>query len=273
MDADQDRIRLARALAEFWAGGAGPSHGDISRALDSVDLEEDEPTGNKRDRVQAAVAQVDSQKLSHLVEVLVEMLVHSGSFDGQHKASDTIISLLQKRLLPYRMTLRQDGTLLDSRSLGTTPETLLSLPILHDHISRMRLALHQDDSALLLGSSKELLESTSKFVLGELNLATPSEFPSLLSAALTAVGLHPKSVQLDGEGAAATKRILGGLQQIGTGVNELRNDHGTGHGRATNLKLGLRHARLAAGAAIVLATTILDTFEDPTAPWRRATNS
>jgi hypothetical protein len=150
---------------------------------------------------------------------------------------------------------------------------MLSLPALREHIQRIQLALTNDDSALLLGSSKELLEATSKFILGEVEIEPPDKFPSLLSSALEVLGLHPKAVSGDGDLASATKRVLGGLQQIGLGINELRNDHGTGHGRVGGAKLGLRHARLAAGSAVVLATAMVDTFEDPMAPWRTERSS
>ena len=133
------------------------------------------------------------------------------------------------------------------------------------------LALTHDDAALLLGSSKELLETVAKFVLREVGEEPPGKFPALLARALEVLGLHPKAASgSSDEIVSATRKILGGLQQIGLGVNELRNDYGTGHGRAEPLvRLNLRHARLAAGAAVVLATTMLDTYDDPSAPWRR----
>jgi hypothetical protein len=87
---------------------------------------------------------------------------------------------------------------------------------------------------------------------------------------LEVLGLHARSIAGESDIAAETRRVLGGLQQIALGVNALRNAHGTGHGRVGNVSLGLRHARLAAGAAVVLATAMLDTFEDPKTPWRQA---
>jgi hypothetical protein len=43
---------------------------------------------------------------------------------------------------------------------------------------------------------------------------------------------------------------------------------GAVHGRAEQVQLGLRHVRLAAGAAVLLATTMIDTLEDTRAPRR-----
>src|SRR5690606_7208714 len=107
-----------------------------------------------------------------------------------------------------------------------------------------------------------------KFVLTELGADIPSDFPPLLSTALTALGLHPKSKTADGDLAEATKRILGGLQQIGLGINDLRNGYATGHAKVKAAKLSVRHARLAANAAVPLATAMVETLEARGAPWR-----
>lgn len=132
---------------------------------------------------------------------------------------------------------------------------------------RQQLALLNDDTALLLGTSKELLETISKLVLTARGETLPDKFPPLLARALEILGLHAKAVDGTDDIAAATRRILGALQQIGVGINDLRNAHGTGHGQAAPVKLSLRHARLAGGSAVVLATIMLDTYEDPAAPW------
>jgi Abortive infection C-terminus len=65
------------------------------------------------------------------------------------------------------------------------------------------------------------------------------------------------------------KHILGGLGQIAAGMAELRNLYGTGHGRGQRIKgLKTRHAEFAARAAIAYTAFVLDTVNDPTAPWR-----
>jgi hypothetical protein len=176
---------------------------------------------------------------------------------------------LNRTLRPLNLHLAADGTVVEGSSLGVEPSRMLDGPAVREHIRRLDLALAIVDVPLLLGSSKELLEAASKLVLDGIGEPIPDKFPSLLTRALEALGLHARAVAGDTEVAGATRRILGGLHQIGLGVNELRNDHGTGHGRIDNgTRLSLRHARLAAGAAAVLATVMVDTFEDPDAPWR-----
>ena len=58
---DRQRSRLARAVADFWAGGLGPPHGDITDVLDLFEV--DVEWGTKRDRVSAAIKQVSHQDL------------------------------------------------------------------------------------------------------------------------------------------------------------------------------------------------------------------
>lgn len=268
---DRDRQRLARALSEFWAGGAGPTHNDIWRVLDALGLDEVAGQGSKRDRVYGAVTNTPEGQVERLVADLVELLQESGSFTGEYKADDRELALLKRAVVPFNLRLTDDGELVGGTKLGVEPEAMLGLPAVQDHIRRIQVALTHDDAELLLGSSKELLETTSKFVLTNVGMEAPSKFPALLGGALEALGLHPKTAGNHDEIAAATKRILSGLQQIGLGINELRNEYGTGHGRLdSGVRLKLRHARLAAGSAVVLATVMVDTFEDPAAPWRRA---
>ncbi|MEV4442558.1 abortive infection family protein [Streptomyces sp. NPDC049577] len=73
------------------------------------------------------------------------------------------------------------------------------------------------------------------------------------------------------DGTDAVKKILGGVASIAVGVAELRNrGYGTGHGQATApTNLGIRHAQLAANAAITWCQLMLDTLGDPDSPWRR----
>jgi len=265
---DENRSKLAKALSDFWYGGAGPSHGELERVFDDFDLAVEE--GSKRDRVRAAIQLATEAVLPRLLAGLVDLLNQLGLLVGP-QSDAAAVSRLQKRLRPYNLQIVEDGELVGGTRLGIEPEVLIDVPALREHIQRIHVALETDDSALMLGSSKELLESTSKLVLAEVGEDPPSKFPGLLGRALEVLGLHPKAVVGDDDVVAATRRILGGLQQIGLGVNELRNDHGTGHGRADGVKLGLRQARLAAGSAVVLASVMTDTLEDPGAPWRRNT--
>lgn len=66
----------------------------------------------------------------------------------------------------------------------------------------------------------------------------------MCNAAQRALGLHPSQVTGDDPGAAATRRILGGLTTVAIGLAELRNQVGTGHGRPHPAQASTDHARL-----------------------------
>jgi hypothetical protein len=58
-------------------------------------------------------------------------------------------------------------------------------------------------------------------------------------------------------------RLLSGLNTLVSGLVELRNLHGTGHGREAGTKgLALKHARLAVSAATALAVFLWETHEE-----------
>ncbi len=155
---------------------------------------------------------------------------------------------------------------LEMRSLAhlSDPSAIL------EQLERIRRA-GSDDPALVVGSAKELVESTAKVVLLERGrpVNEKDDLPALARAAQAALGLHPSEIGPDG--SAGIKRILGAVSTIAEGLGELRNrGHGTGHGPAT-ARVGLRprHAHLAVNAATTWCELMLDTLADPEAPWRR----
>jgi Abortive infection C-terminus len=129
------------------------------------------------------------------------------------------------------------------------------------------------DPALAIGSAKELVESTAKVVLVERGLTVndKDDLPALVSQAQTALGLHPSTMSPGPDGTDAVKKILGSMITATTGLAELRNRYGTGHG-AAGARTGLRarHAHLAVNTAITWCRMMLDTLADPDAPWRKA---
>lgn len=268
---DRQRARLGRALGQFWAGGGGPSHGQIDEVFALFGL--DPGPGSKRDRVSQAIKMAASDEIAVLVRELVDLLRVDLAFDRSNDfaASQSDIDLLGEALEPYMLRLNGNGRLESSGGLAADASTLPDEPALREHIGRMQRALGDGDTAQLIGSSKELLETTTKLVLARVGEPEPSKFPALVTRALEVLMLHPKSNPAPREDLTEpVRKILGGVLQVALGVNELRNDRGTGHGRASAaVALGDRHARLAAGAAVVVATLMLDTLEDADAPWRR----
>ncbi|MGJ7874694.1 abortive infection family protein [Streptomyces rochei] len=131
-----------------------------------------------------------------------------------------------------------------------------------------------DDPAAAIGSAKKLIEATAKTVLRAPGVAIDehTKVPALVKQAQKALHLDASSVTPGPDGTDAVKKILGGVASIAVGMAELRNrGYGTGHGQArVPANLGIRHAQLAANAAITWCQLMLDTLVNPAAPWKKS---
>ncbi len=128
------------------------------------------------------------------------------------------------------------------------------------YIRRIRDAL-PDDPELAVGSTKELIESVLKTILGLHGPPIGSDdMPKLLKRAQAALGLDPKDVDDAMPGSESLRHLLGNLAQVVYSVNELRNLYGTGHGRSNAPGLDVASARLVVGAGATLATYLMDRY-------------
>lgn len=183
-----------------------------------------------------------------------------------------------------RKLFAKDGYVLDDQGHITGgPHEALSEPLLsvledptaiRDHLQRISNGLDNDDPAQVIGSTKELVESTAKLVLrarGE-DFDVHDTVPQLVNKAQRSLALHPSQAKPGPDGADATKKILGGAMSVTSGLTELRNrGYGTGHGgERARTGLAIRHARMAVNAARLWCEMVLDTLQDPDAPWRKS---
>lgn len=184
---------------------------------------------------------------------------------------------------PVRKALRRDGCQIDADGTITPPTPpaapLPQIPLdglrdpdaILDHLHRIHRA-GDEDPALVIGSAKELIESTAKTVLIERGQPFDDkndDMAMLIRKAQQALQLHPASVAHGPDSSDAVKKILGSVSGVALGVNELRNLTGTGHGPGTR-RVGLRarHAQLAVNATLTWCQLMLGTLTDPDAPWR-----
>lgn len=155
-------------------------------------------------------------------------------------------------------------------------QNLTDSKAIREHLNRIATALDTEDVALAIGSAKELMESTAKLVLTETE--TPFDdgydLPKLAVMAEQALHLHPQQAAPGPDGSNTVKKILGAAHTIAGSIAELRNNYGTGHGRSTAPSgLGTRHSRLAVNAAQLWCQFLLDTLNDPHAPWTKRHNT
>lgn len=187
-----------------------------------------------------------------------------------------------KWLADIGVRLERDGFLLDQSGRISwphppSPALARDLSALSDssgimvELERIRRDLLSDPHGAI-GAAKQLIEATAKTALRQLNIEVDKNaaLPALVSTVQKALKLDAGSAPDGPDGSKSVKKILSGAVNIAVGVAELRNQgFGSGHGQASAPSgIGVRHARLTVNAAVTWCEPILDTLDDPVAPWR-----
>ncbi len=140
----------------------------------------------------------------------------------------------------------------------------LDAPELARQLDRLRDSI-DSDPGLAIGTAKEMLETTCKTILEDLQVSIDSSWDvaALLKETRKQLNLLPEDVPEAAKGAETIRRVLSNLGQLGVGLSELRNLYGSGHGRSGNAKgLSERHARLAVGAVATLVQFLFETHRE-----------
>jgi hypothetical protein len=136
----------------------------------------------------------------------------------------------------------------------------LGVPDVAEHAVRIRRGLH-DDPAQAIGSSKELLETVLKAILGLHGTGpeTRLDIPKLIKQTNMTLGLDAAGVRGDDPGSAQRRQLLGSLATIVNTAGEVRNaGFGTGHGSSQAPALDVATARLVVSAAVAVATFYIE---------------
>jgi len=115
-----------------------------------------------------------------------------------------------------------------------------------------------------IGKSKELIETCCKNILEneKIEYDPKSDVNTLIKLTMKTLEIHVDSVSDSNPEAETIKKILGSLSGIAGGISELRNSHGSGHGKDINYQgLTTRHADLAVGSSVALVKYLWDTYE------------
>ena len=237
---------VAAALGAFVSGGDGPTHTMLTRAFTRAGYGSVRPYNaashdsrakpNKenriRDTVEAAVR--DPHRARELIESL---LVEFRSFRFFTAVKDPRVEAerhakvraLQRAFARIDWELNDEG---DLRPAGVgTVGSVEGRPAIEDQLERLRRA--SDDPALLLGTAKEMLESTAKYVLEAFSVPYGSRksFDELWHLTRDRLALLPEQVDTSKPGGAQVRAMLGASWTIAKTTNEIRNLEGTGHGR------------------------------------------
>ncbi len=122
----------------------------------------------------------------------------------------------------------------------------------------------ESDPTRAIGEAKELLESCFKFILNkkDIKIERNDNMKNLSKKVCASLKLLPEDIDQEAPGAEICRGILGNLAVLTQFVAELRNHYGSGHGRDGSFRgLQPRHARLAAGVAIVYIEFLWETFQ------------
>ena len=186
--------------------------------------------------------------------------------DGQKRVFDSLKAFVLKDGFDYR-----DGRLV---AIGSIPnaahlkEVAISVdaPYLLQQVERIENQI-EADPRLAIGTSKELVETICKTILTErdIDFDKKAELMDLVKLTRTELKLVPDDIPDSAKAADTIRKLLGNLASITQSLAELRNAYGTGHGHDGRSKgLTPRHARLAAGAACVLAKFLFETHQHRT---------
>lgn len=257
---------IAAALGAFFSGGLGPTHSVLSGVFAGAGYADADPYNpvmqgpNKETRVQLVISAACRRpgRGRELVEALLARLRASGAFSSNRYGYDPDVVRVAKRAFARAGWQLDDDGLLSPA--GPIDVSTGGRQALNDQIERLKRAT--DDPALLIGTSKDLLEAVAKFVLEEFQI-TPranASFADVWYAARGRLGLLPERVPNDTPGAQQIRTILQSSWRIAEQVNELRAVQGTGHGRtlpsAMTAEMALLVVREACSVAELMLTTL-----------------
>lgn len=254
------------ALAAFFYGGDGPSHSALGRVFVQsgyADADPGQANANKQQRVlttgrEAIKRPTNSRKF---LELMLDEIRQAGGFresvGAVEPARKQRVEHLRAALIHMGWGLSDDGRL---ESSAVDLETG-GREVLHEQLERLRRNL--EDPAALIGGTKELLESISKFVLQENGRLSSGnlDFPAYFAQATELLRMRPADVDASTEGGRQIREIYQSAQRIAIKLNELRNLQGTGHGRTLPTGVTVETARFVVRVGTHVAELMLSTHD------------
>lgn len=259
---------LARLVDDAQKDRRDPSHSDIEFQLNRAGLIQADPNKDgspvgKAKRLRTVLnwaIENDIVKAEKLAAGIISSVKGCGGF---RDSSPNFVGLdaiadLSAALYPEGVVLGVDGSMspvaLDSLSGRNLTQAL------RGYVNRAKKGI--EDAALLVGTSKDLMEAVAAHVIQELWGSYPSttNFPSLLGQAFVALDMAtPEQVSVQGEHQRC--RLERSLYETACSINNLRNKQGTGHGRPWVPDLRTAEAKAAVEFIGAIAELMLDNLE------------
>jgi hypothetical protein len=259
---------LARLVDDAQKDRRDPSHSDIEfqinrAALIHVDPNKDGSPVGKAKRLRTVLnwaIENDVTKAEKLAAGIISSVKGCGGFraSSPNFVGADAIADLSAALRPEGVVLGEDGSMsplaLDSLSGRNLTQAL------RGYVNRAKKGI--EDAALVVGTSKDLMEAVAAHVIQELWGSYPSmaNFPSLLGQAFVALEMATPA-QAPTQGEHQRCRLERSLYETACSINNLRNKQGTGHGRPWVPDLRAAEARAAVEFIGAISELMLDNLE------------
>ncbi|ULG74236.1 abortive infection family protein [Macrococcus brunensis] len=242
---DEIIIALANAVDDSHISTArrDPSHSQIDFLVNRFNLKENDPRQNgqnvgKKKRIYTILSSsIDSPNEESAEKFMFSLINEIRGLGGFRK--DSLNYIGSNAIMNLTEALKNQGYILNSN--GTITNSIL------DNISEIekekalmgyvnRAKKGQQDAALIVGTSKDLLEAVALHVLVKkynYDKNTYLNFPTLLGQAFTALGLctNENEIKEADKAIVARKKVEASLYSLGCSINNYRNKVGSGHGR------------------------------------------
>lgn len=268
----ESMIHAVSRLVDDWQSTREPSHSDIGAAFIRAGLGAADPHSGpsaskigKQKRVRQTLQWAfdnDQAAGARGIEAMISLVRGSGGFlpESPNYCGADAVGTCIAAFDAEPVELTADG-ILRRRNLEALSGRDLS-DALRSYVLRAQRGY--EDSVLLSGTSKDIIEAAAAHVVTERygSYSEQADFPTLLGQAFVAVGLEPQRPKQEVGGLPGARTALSvSLYELGLAVNRLRNKGGSGHGRPFLPELSVDEVRAATEAAGLVAGRLLDALD------------
>ena len=260
---------LSRLVDDAQSERRDPSHSEIKfqinrAALNAGDPNKSGPPVGKAKRVRTVLSwAIDNapEKAEKFAMGIISLVKSCGGFrvTSPNYVGEEAINNLAEALKPLGVVLGLDGSISHVALYSLSGRRLTEA--LRTYVERAKKGI--EDGALVVGTSKDLMEAVSAHILQELwgYYPTTSNFPTLLGQAFVALGMATPKTQIRADDHQQRARLEKAMYETACSVNNLRNKQGTGHGRPWLPDLRDSEVRAAIEFIGVLSAMLLDNLE------------
>ncbi|WP_290774274.1 MULTISPECIES: abortive infection family protein [unclassified Exiguobacterium] len=230
-------VSFARLFEQSSLVYRKPSHSEISKVLQDLNIADldpkiADPSLSKVKRVEFLLYTLTSEDIDSIKgqDVFFRLLDLLRGYGGFRADSDNYVG--KEAFENFKYVLKSSGIFIDDGG-NIIPVILDNLTeseyeeALLKYIRRAKKG--SMDAALLVGTSKDLLEAVSYHViLKKMGTYKQKHFPTLLGLAFNCLGMTTPADKGD---FSHVERMESSFYELGCSINNLRNREGTGHGR------------------------------------------